>query len=184
MGLISWTKGATTVSKALDDVLMNLNAELDKTDGLIDKMKCDIHAGPAGASVSVTLVVNGSEPKKKSVLGVNEKGVNREHSMRKATEKMNKLLEDIDGELVDVFVKTVVAPLPGRVYTTIIAAVNEYRLTQVLDSDMRRKRIKAALELFNNNPSALNLAGVAGIFGVSRTIIYKDLEAIGFRRGK
>lgn len=184
MGLISWTKGATTVSKALSATLENLNDELSRTDGLIHKMTCDLSAGPAGASVSVTLLVNGSEPRMKRVLGVNERGINREHAMRKATEKMNHLLGDIEGELVDVFVKTVVTPLPGRVYTTLIVAVNEDQLSEARDADMRRQRIRKALELLGNNPSVLNVASVAEIFGVSRTIIYRDLEALGFRRGR
>lgn len=184
MEFISRAKGAATVNRALQETLKDLNAELAKTDGLIEEMRCDIHAGPAGASVSVNLLVNGSEPRKKLVLGVNEKGVNRVHSMRMATEKMNRLINGIDGKIVDVFVKTIGAPLPGRVYTTIIVAVNEHTVAEACDSAMRRQRIKAALELFNNNPSALNVARVADIFGVSRTIIYKDLAALGFRRGK
>jgi hypothetical protein len=184
MRLLSMTKGGSTVSRALDRVIEELNKELCRTDGLINKVVCDVHAGPAGASVTVSLIVNGYEPRKKQVLGVNVKGINRETSMKKATEKLNHMLKDINGELVDVFVKTVVAPLPGRVYTTIVAAVNERLLTEAWNSSLRRQRIKRALELFNDNPSAINVAGVAAIFGVSRTIIYKDLEALGFKRGK
>ncbi len=184
MGLISWTKGGTTVSKALSATLESLNDDLGRTDGLIHKMTCDLSAGPAGASVSLTLLVNGSEPRKKLVLGVNERGINREHAMRKATEKMNRLLMDVEGELVDVFVKTVVAPLPGRVYTTLIVAVNGHPMSEARDAEMRRRRIKRALELLGNNPSALNVAGVAEVFGVSRTIIYRDLKSLGFRRGR
>jgi hypothetical protein len=184
MRLLSKTKGSGTVSGALEEVVRELNRELKEVDGLINKIACDISAGPAGASVTVSLVVNGSEPRKKRVVGVNEKGINREHSMKKATEKLNKLLEGIDGELVDVYVKTIVTPLPGRVYTTIIGAVNEVLLEEVQDSAMRRLRIKKALELLNNNPAAINVASVAEVFGVSRTIIYKDLEALGFKRKK
>ena len=44
------------------------------------------------------------------------------------------------------------------------------------------ERIRKIVELLNNNPSALNVAKVAEVFGVSRTMIYKDLEALGFKR--
>lgn len=182
MKLLSKTKGGSTVSNALSEVIKELNQELKEVDGLINKITCDLSAGPAGASVSVSLMVNGSEPRRKRVIGINEKGINREHSMRKATDKLNKLLDGIKGELVDVYVKTIITPLPGRVYTTIIGAVNEVLLEDVQDSSMRRMRIKKALELFNNNPTAINVASVADVFGVSRTIIYKDLEVLGFKR--
>lgn len=184
MRLLSRTKGSTTVSDALEEVIKELNKELTEVDGLINKIACNISAGPAGASVTISIIVNGSEPRKKRVIGVNEKGINREHSMKKATEKLNKLLQGMDGELVDVYVKTIVTPVPGRVYTTIVGAVNESLLEEAQSSSMRRLRIKKALELFNNNPSAINVASVAEVFGVSRTIIYKDLEALGFKRKK
>lgn len=184
MRLLIKTKRGSTVNKALKMLLQELNEELKRIDGLIDRMKCEVNAGPAGAIVTISLIINGNKPRKKMVLGVNEKGVNRESSLQKATQRLNKMLKDVDGELVDVFVKTVVGPLPGRAYTTIIAAINERLLEKVLDSTMRRQRIKRALELFNNDPAAINITGVADVFGVSRTIIYKDLEALGFRRGK
>lgn len=182
MKLLSKTKGGGTVNNALEDVLKELNEELKGVDGLISTINCDLHAGPAGASVSVTLIINGNEPRKKVVVGVNEKGINREHSMKKAAQKFNEIMKIKNGELVDVFVKTVVTPLPGRVYTTIIGAVNEVLLEEVQDSTMRRHRIKKALELLSNDPSAINVASVAEVFGVSRTIIYKDLDALGFNR--
>lgn len=182
MRLLSRTKGSSTVSNALAEVLKELNDELKEVDGLITKINCDLSAGPAGASVSVSLVINGHEPRRKVVIGVNEKGINKEHSMKKATKKFNEITDLKNGELVDVYVKTVVTPLPGRVYTTMIGAINEVLLEDAQDSIMRRRRIRNALELLDNDPSAINVASVAEVFGVSRTIIYKDLEALGFNR--
>jgi hypothetical protein len=182
MRLLSRTKGSGTVNSALGDVLKELNDELKGVDGLITAINCDLHAGPAGASVSISLVINGNEPRRKVVIGVNEKGINREHSMKKATNKFNELMKSKKGELVDVFVKTVVTPLPGRVYTTMMGAVNEVVLENAQDSIMRRQRIMKALELLNNDPAAINVASVAEVFGVSRTIIYKDLDTLGFNR--
>lgn len=182
MRLLSKTKGSSTVSNALAEVLKDLNEDLKGVDGLINRLNCDLSAGPAGASVTLSLVINGNEPRRKMVVGVNEKGINREHSMKKATNKFNEITNSMDGDLVDFFVKTVVTPLPGRVYTTMVGAVNEVKLEEAQDSVMRRQRIRKALELFNNTPGAINVASVAEVFGVSRTIIYKDLEALGFNR--
>ena len=63
-----------------------------------------------------------------------------------------------------------------------IGAVNEIALEDAQDTIMRRQRIGKVLELLNNNPAAINIASVAEVFGVSRTIIYKDLDTIGFNR--
>jgi predicted DNA-binding transcriptional regulator YafY len=38
------------------------------------------------------------------------------------------------------------------------------------------------LELLGDSPATINIARVAEIFGVSRSIIYRDLEALGFDR--
>ncbi len=180
--LLSRTKGGGTVNNALGEVLKELNAELRGVDGLITSMNCDLHAGPMGASVSISLVINGNEPRTKRVVGVNEKGINRENSMERAYKRFNETMNLKNGELVDVFVKTMATRLPGRVYTTIIGAVNEVLLEEAQDSRVRRRRIKKALELLNNEPSAINVASVAEVFGVSRTIIYKDLDSLGFNR--
>ena len=182
MKVISKSKTSRDVSTALEETLKGMNEELKGIDGIITKINCEVTAGPAGASVSVSVVVNGTEPRRKEVVGVNVRGVSREHAMKKATEKLNEILSERDGELVDTYVKTILSPLPGRVYTTIIGAVNEEVLEEAQNATMRRQRLKKTLELMNNNPSAINVATVASIFGVSRTIIYKDLEALGFKR--
>lgn len=182
MRFISDTKTSMDVSSALDKLIKEVDEKLKGVDGVITKLECDVSAGPAGASVSASLIVNGNEPRHKELIGVNEKGVTKEHAMKNAAEKLNKILAEKNGELADFFVKTIVTPIPGRVYTTIIAAVNEGILEKAQNIEMRRQRLKKALELLNNNPSAINVTGAAEVFGVSRTIIYKDLEALGFKR--
>ncbi len=183
MRLISNSKTSRDASSALDKLLREVNEQLKGVDGVITKLECDVSTGPVGASVSASLLINGNEPRRKELIGVNERGVSREHAVKKATEKLNEIIAAKNGELVDFFAKTIVTPLPGRVYTTLIAAINETLLEEVQNAEARRQRLKKTLELLNNNPSAINIAIVAEVFGVSRTIIYKDLEALGFKRG-
>lgn len=182
MRIVGNTKVGVDVSSALEKALKEMNEELRGVDGSLADMECDVSAGPSGASVAIATVVNGSEPRKKEVVGVNEKGVSREHAMKKAMDRLKELLKEKSGEIADVYVKTIVTPLPGRVYTTVITAINEDVLEVAQDSNVRRQRIKKVLELMSNDPSAINVASVAQIFGVSRTMIYKDLEAMGFKR--
>ncbi len=184
MRVISTSKSGPEVGVALDSVIAEMNMELKSNDGVISKTECDVSFGPLAVTVTVTVVINGTEPRHKELIGVNERGVSREHSMKKATEKLNQLLDGKTGEIADIFTKTIVTPLPGRVYTTIIAAINEDILEEAHDANIRRQRLKRILQLVNNNPSAINIASVAEIFGVSRTMIYKDLEALGFKRAE
>jgi|Deesub1362A_J573_1020465.scaffolds.fasta_scaffold00105_96 hypothetical protein len=182
MKVISKSHSSGDVSKALDDTIHDINEELKKVDGLITKLDCEISAGPSGACVVITAVVNGNQPRHKEIVGVNVRGVSRDHSIKKASDRLNQLLGDRNGEIVDIFSKTIVTPLPGRVYTTMVAAVNEEVMEEVGDANIRRQRLKKTLELLNNDPSAINIAKVAEVFGVSRSMIYRDLEILGFQR--
>jgi len=167
---------------ALDKAVESINEELKKVGGVITSAEYEINLGVSGASVNITLAINGSEPRKKEVVGVNVRGYSREQSVKKAANLINSFLENKRGEIVSVYTKTIDTPLPGRVYTTMIVAINGYELEEVRDAEIRRERIKRALELLNNDPSVINVARVAEVFGVSRTIIYRDLEALGFKR--
>ncbi|MEE8168879.1 MAG: HTH domain-containing protein [Candidatus Hydrothermarchaeales archaeon] len=182
MKVISKSKSGPEVGTALQSVIEDMNEELKGADGLISKTECEVAFGPLAVTVTTTVVLNGNSPRHKELIGVNERGVSREHAMRKATEKLNQLLATKNGEIADIFSKTIVTPLPGRVYTTIIASINEDVLEKAHDATIRRQRIKRILQLVDNNPSAINIASVAEIFGVSRTMIYKDLEALGHKR--
>ncbi|MFQ6136521.1 MAG: hypothetical protein ACE5PM_05015 [Candidatus Hydrothermarchaeales archaeon] len=182
MKIISKSKSESDVGHALEGMVEELNEELKTIDGVITKTQCEISAGPSGACVTITLAINGDEPFHKEIVGVNEKGWSREHSMKKAEAKLNELMKEKEGKISDVFVKSIVSPLPGRVYTTIVAAINEDVLEEAHGATVRRKRIKKALELFNNDASTINVARVADVFGVSRTMIYRDLESMGYQR--
>lgn len=182
MKIISMSKSESDVGQALNSIITEMNENLKKLDGLITKTECDISAGPSGAAVTITLVINGDEPFHKEIIGVNEKGWSREHSMKKAEAKLDTIIKDKKGSVSDVFIKSIISPLPGRVYTTIVASINEDIIEEVNSAALRRRRIKKALELFNNDPSSINVARVANIFGVSRTMIYRDLESMDYHR--
>ncbi|MFQ5887147.1 MAG: hypothetical protein ACE5HY_00445 [Candidatus Hydrothermarchaeales archaeon] len=182
MKIISTSKSESDVGQALNSLISELNEKLKKIDGLITKTECEISAGPSGAAVTVTLVINGDEPFHKEIIGVNEKGWSREHSVKKAEAKLNEIMKEKKGRISDVYVKSIVSPLPGRVYTTIVASINEDVIEEVSSAALRKHRIKKALELFNDDPASINVARVAEIFGVSRTMIYRDLESMGYQR--
>jgi hypothetical protein len=182
MKVISKAKTSRSVGKALREAVKQVNKELKNVDGIINKLECEISLVPYGAYVSLMTTVNGDEPHHKEVFGVNTRGSNRDNSVRKAAKSLNDLLNDRNGEIVDIYSKTV-TPLPGRVYTTMIAAINEEtEEPSIKDASMRRERIKETLALLGNAPTAINIVRVAEVFGVSRSIIYRDLEALGFER--
>jgi hypothetical protein len=183
MLVITKSKSEKDVSKALEVLIEEVNEELEKAGGIITGVECEVTVGPLEASVSASVFLDGDEPRQKFLIGVNEKGYNRENSMKKAEKRVNSFLIDTGGKIAGEFVKTM-SILPERVYTTLIIAVNANSLKDpnTLDTEGRRKRIKKTLELLGNDPSALNVARIAGLFGVSRTMIYKDLEVLGFKR--
>ncbi len=182
MKVISKVRSSRSVNKALRGALKEVNIELGSVDGLITKLECEVSLIPSGALVSIMTTVNGDDKCHKEVLGVNTRGGNGDTSVRKAAGGLNELLKDKNGEIIDIYSKTV-APLPGRVYTTMIAAVNETDKGPIVkDTGARRERIKKTLELLGNSPNSLNIARVAEIFGVSRSIIYRDLEVLGYER--
>ncbi len=183
MRVVNATGTGVDVGSALDIALKEINKQLSQVPGIITHSYVDISFGVASATVTLTLAVNGSEPRKKEVLGVNVRGITKEQSIKKATDKLNSMLVKKKGEIAFVYNKTVDTHLPGRVYTTLIVGVNESEIRDIKgDVKDRRERLRASLELLNNDPNALNIARVAEIFGVSRTVIYKDLEILGFKR--
>jgi len=183
MRVISKSKSDNEVGKALDSLVDEINLELGKVGGLISSIECDVTAGPFDATVSLSVFIEGDVPREKHLIGVNEKGYSRENSMAKAEKHVNTILDAFDGSIAGSYVTTM-SSLPGRVYTTIIVASNGVGVTDSsnVDSDARRHRIKKSLELLGNDSSVLNVARLANTFGVSRTMIYKDLEYLGFKR--
>jgi hypothetical protein len=182
MRIISTAASGGTVGRALGKVVSELNSELSRMDGVITKAKTEISAGPSGAYVSISVAVAGAQPRKKRIIGVNERGSSRDEATMKAVRKINSILSKRKGEVVDVYTKTMTTPLPGRAYTTMVVAVNEDLIEKTNDAEHRRRRLKRVMELLENDPSAINISRVAKIFGVSRIVIYKDLEELGYKR--
>lgn len=184
MFVVSKSKSEADVGTALDLLITEINAELEKVGGLISNIECDVSVGPLEASVSASVFIDGDEPRGKFLIGANEKGYNRENSMKKAQKRINSYLDEDSGSIAGAFVKTI-SSLPGRVYTTMIIGVNARSLKDAGGSDTaaRRRRLKRGLEYLGDDPSVLNIAHLAALFGVSRPMIYKDLEALGYKRG-
>jgi hypothetical protein len=184
MKIITRSIASGDIGSALTKCTRGINEELEKVDGRITKAYTEVSVGPSGGYVTINVAVSGNTPHRKSIIGINQKGKNLEVSMKKATEKLNGIIADKKGEVVDVFTKTISTPLSGRVYTTIIAAINEEVFMPANNARLRRQRLKNILEFLNNDPKAINISQVAEVFGVSRGIIYKDLEELGFKRSR
>ncbi len=183
MMVITKSKRDKDVGKALDPLILEINKELEKVDGLISNLECEVSVGPLDASVSIAVFVDGEEPRRKFLVGVNVKGYSKENSLEKAERRINEVLRDMRGRIAGSFVKTI-SSLPGRVYTTLIIASNDDVVVDANDAESRRKRIKRCIELLGNDPAVINVAKLSGVFKVSRTMIYKDLEVLGYKRVK
>jgi hypothetical protein len=181
MNLVSAFERGHNVEEALDAAVKIANEQLKTVDGLIDKIDFQIDVGYSGATVSIMLSLNGDEPLHTEILGVNQRGLNNSQALKKATQVMNNALLHRKGNIQDFAVKNI-EPIPGRAYTTILIAINEDLIKEPQDAASRRRRMKKALELLNREPAALNIAKVAEVFGVSRKMIYHDLESLGIAR--
>ncbi|NOZ82540.1 MAG: HTH domain-containing protein [Euryarchaeota archaeon] len=182
MKILSVSTTGGDVATALERALQKINTQLAREEGYIKDAQYSIKIGVSSVTVSITLALEGEMPLRKRVLGVNVRGYSREASVARAVKSINSELASIRGKVVSFYKKTVDMHLPGRVYTTIIVAVNEETLQEADTASARRSRLKQAIALLNNDPSAINIARVAEIFGVSRTVIYRDLETLGFQR--
>ncbi len=182
MKILSVSTTGADVATALERALEKINAQLAVEEGYIKDAQYSIRIGVSSVTVSITIALEGETPVRKRVLGVNVRGYSREASVARAVRAINSELAKLRGTVVSFYKKTVDMHLPGRVYTTIIVAVNEEALQEADTARARRSRLKQAIALLNNDPSAINIARVAEIFGVSRTVIYRDLEVLGFQR--
>ncbi|GBE18181.1 MAG TPA: hypothetical protein ENH13_01835 [Euryarchaeota archaeon] len=181
MNLVSAFERGHNVEEALDAAVEKINDQLKAVDGLIEKIDFQVDVGYSGATVSVTLSLNGDAPLHSEVLGVNRRGINNSQALKKATQNINERLEQRKGTIQDFAVKNI-EPIPGRAYSTILVAINEDIIEDPQDAVSRRRRIQKALDLLSREPSTLNIAKVAEVFSVSRKMIYHDLEKLGFVR--
>lgn len=184
MRIISSKYGGGTVKEALDRVGKEINRKLADTPGSISSFESEINVGFAGANVRLIVTVDEREIQNKRFIWVNRGGSNEEEALTKAEEEMNPVMEKIRGEIADFYIEFVSPPLPQRVYVTMIAGVNESvpEETEELTAKERRARIARIVNLLGNEPDAVNISKTAEIFGVSRDIIYRDLEKMGFER--
>jgi len=182
MKIIARSTKSGDIGNSLNKCVREINEELKKVDGRITKAYADVAVIPSGGYVTINVVVSGDTPRKKSIVGINQAGKTLEMSMKKATGELNGIIARKEGEVVDVFTKTISAPLSGRMYTTIVAAINEEAFMPANNAALRRHRLRNMLGLLNNDPKAINISKVAEVFGVSRGIIYKDLEELGLKR--
>jgi len=182
MQVVASSKSNAEVSSALESAIKEVNEALASITGEICKLSCEISTGPIEATATITVFINGDRPIKKEIIGVNEKSYTKEKSIKKADQKINELLKNKKGMIADSFLKTITT-LPTRVYTTIIVGINgEEVMEDVGDVKLRRERLKRAIELLGNDPNTINIAEIAKLFGISRPMVYKDIEAIGYTR--
>ncbi|MFQ6050546.1 MAG: hypothetical protein ACE5K4_02520 [Candidatus Hydrothermarchaeota archaeon] len=184
MRIVGVCKSGSDVKTALEKAGEEINKKLTGIGGNIEKMRVSIEAGVGGAVIEIALSVSGDNYAKKKVVFVNERGISEEQALKNAERKINNILKDLNGSIADFFVKTTTTPIPGRVYSTIIVAINENSQTEIpVDKGSRREILRNAISLLGGDPKALNISKVAEIFTVSRDIIYKDLEELGYKRG-
>jgi len=181
--LLSSVQHGSNVRKALERASSELNKALAEIPGRITKLDASVDSGISGASVRLVLTVDENDFRPKCILWVNEGGGNVKKALSKARDKLNSRLSKLHGEIADFYLKFITTPLK-RTYATLIVAINEDIPKKLgkLSSRERRERLASILRLLGNNPKAINLAGVAKSFGVSRDTIYHDLEIMGFKR--
>ncbi len=181
MNIVSAFERGHNVEEALDTAVKSINEQLKSVDGLIDDIDFQVDVGYSGATVSIALSLNGDEPLHTEIIATYQRGINNSQALKKATEVMNTALLHKKGYIQGFEVKNI-EPIPGRAYSTIIVAINEDKVESPHDATARRRRIQKALDLLSRDPSTLNIAKVAEVFGVSRKMIYHDLESLGFGR--
>ncbi len=93
MNLISAFERGHNVEEALDAAIERMNDQLKVSDGLIEKIDFQVDVGYSGATVSITLSLNGESPLHTEILGVNQRGLNNSQALKKATQLINERLE-------------------------------------------------------------------------------------------
>jgi hypothetical protein len=141
MEILSLTTNGLDINSALTSLLEQLNSMLEGKRGKIADASFNISAGPLGGMIEATLVLDGKVRRAKRVVGVNVKGSSPEDSLAKATDEMNRVLSREGGEIVEVFTQTIVTPIPKRVFTTILAALN-------LEAPVERQPVRETIDRF------------------------------------
>ena len=184
MRVLTSVRRASSVKGALLGTIDPLNQQLSEIPGHIAKMEAEVGVGMAGATARITLIIDETEMMSKILLWANEAGVDENSALINAESKLNKQLHKIHGQIAGFYLKYISPPVPRRTYATIIVAVNEKKQKSIgkMTAAARRERLTAMLNMMGNNSRAMNLSGVAKLFGVSRDVIYEDLRKIGAKR--
>ncbi len=184
MRVLSTTEHAGSVKRALGEAVTELNRRLAETPGRIARMSASVDSGVTGATVRIVVAVDESEAHPKCVIWANEAAGNDGTALRRAEEKLNAQLSKLKGQAAGFYVKFIRPPLPKRVYATVIVAVNEevQEAVKKPPAGERRERLAAAIKLLGGDPRAINLSRMARVFGVSRDVVYRDLEKVGAKR--
>ena len=184
MRVLTSVRRSSSVKGALLGTIDPLNRQLSEIPGCITKMEAEVGVGMAGATARITLIIDETEMTSKILLWANEAGVDENSALINAESKLNKQLHKIHGRIAGFYLKYISPPVPRRTYATIIVAVNEKRQKTIgkMTAAARRERLAAMLKMMGNDSRAMNLSGVAKLFGVSRDVIYEDLRKIGAKR--
>lgn len=184
MRVLTSVQRASSVRAALGKAISSLNDQLAEIPGSITKMDADVGVGMAGATTRIAVVVDEAEIVPKCLLWANEPGGDDKIALARAEKKINTELKKLSGRVASFYMKFISPPVPRRTYATLIVAVNEELPEKIgrLAAPERRERLAAILRMLGNDSRAINLSRVAGLFGVSRDVIYKDLRKLELER--
>lgn len=184
MRLLSVTKNGSTVKEALEKATSSINDELGNVPGSINGLETEINVGLSGAKVQLFLTVDDKKVCSKRIFWVNEGGTSEAEALSLAKENLNLRMGKFSGEIADFHFQFISPPLPKRVYVTIIIATNEKVPEKVknLSTEERRARLNHIINLLGNEAGAINISKTAKTFDVTRNVIYRDLEKLGFER--
>ncbi len=184
MQILGSTGNGGTVKEALQNAAENTNEKLSNVPGSIAGIKTDLNVGLSGAKVQLVTTVEDRKNRAKKILWTNEGGSNEAEALSKAQERLNPKIEEISGEIADFHLEFLSPPLPQRIYVTIIIGVNKTvpKETDNLNTEERRARVREIINLLGGKASAINISKTAKAFNVTRDVIYRDIEKLGFER--
>lgn len=184
MQILGSTGNGGTIREALQEAAKTTNKKLSNTPGSIAEIETDLNVGVSGGKVQLVVTVEDKKTRPKKIIWANKGGSNEEEAISKAKEKLNPKIEKISGEIADFHLKFVSPPLPQRTYVTIILGVNETipKKTKNLNTEERRARLREIINLLGGEASTINISKISKVFNVTRDVIYRDIEKMGFDR--
>ncbi len=184
MRIIGSIENGGSVKEALQKIGKTTNEKLSNTPGSIAGIETNINVGLSGAKIQLILTIDDKKNKPKKILWTNKGGSNEGEALSKAQEELNPKIEKLSGEIADYHLEFLSPPLPQRIYVTIIIGINETipQTTHNLDTEERRARLREIINQLGGEATAINISKTANVFGVTRDVIYRDIEKLGFSR--